>query len=98
MYSSTEPNSWSAMRRPLPGVSGLHPGLGPPLEHPDLGRGPGAVARHGAVLQPLEDIGGVAAHVVGGPQVEGEAHRLPVALAEQRLDVGGEAHLLVRSW
>ena len=35
--------------------------------------------------------------VVTGPQVEGEAHRLPVPLAEQRLDMGGEAHGLARA-
>src|SRR6266536_3238477 len=78
--------------------SGLHAGFGPALEHGDLGGGPGAVAGHGSVLEPLQDAGGVGADVTGGPQVEGEAHRLAVPVTEQRPDVRAEADRLAGGW
>ena len=137
MYSSTEPNLWSAMRCPLPAlphlagaraaVAGAAPHhAAPPGPYPDCGpvsavgavpapRGlraacrsrssagrprswPRARHRRRAWCRPAaaEDLGGVAADVVVRPQVEGEAHRLAVPLAEQRLDVRREADRLVR--
>src|SRR4051812_24868444 len=71
-----------------------HPGVDPAPEDVDPVGRPGAVAGHRAVLQPLQDVGGVPADVVGGPQVEGEEHRPAVVLAEQRTDVCGEPHRL----
>jgi hypothetical protein len=41
---------------PAPLGSWLRPGIGPPLEDLDLLGGPGAVAGHGAFLQPGEDV------------------------------------------
>ena len=54
--------------------------------------------RHRASSRPgqAEDLGGPGADVLEQPQVEGEAHGLPVALTEQRLDVCGKAHRLIR--
>ena len=75
---------------------GLEAGFGPAAEHLDLLVRPGAVAGHGAVAQPLEDAGRVRLHVGLRPQVERERHGLAVVLAEQRLDVRGEADRLVR--
>src|SRR5205814_1514322 len=66
------------------------------LEDLDLRFGPGTVAGHRAVPEPAEDLRGPGADVLERPQVEGEAHGLPVALAEQRFDVPGEAHRLIR--
>jgi hypothetical protein len=34
-------------------------------------------------------------HVIFGPQVEGSAHRFPVALAEERLDIDREVRRLL---
>src|SRR6516225_7868399 len=59
----------------------------PADEDVDLLLRPGAVAGHGAGLQPTEYGGGALADVDVRPQAEGEARRLPVAAAEQQLDV-----------
>src|SRR5215471_14902036 len=86
------------IRALVPWVSWPHPGVGPALEDLDLLGGPGAVAGHRALLKPGEDVGGTGADVVEGPQVEGEAHRLPVTRAEERPDMGREADRLIRPW
>src|SRR6266487_1142433 len=64
-----------------------HPLLHPGAELLDLIRGPGAVAGHVAVLEPLEDRGCVLLHVLVPPQVECPLHPGPVLVAEQRPDV-----------
>jgi hypothetical protein len=43
---------------------------------------PGAIAWHRPRLKACEDRVGVGADVFVGPEVEGEAHRVAVALAE----------------
>jgi hypothetical protein len=48
--------------------SGLEAGFGPAPEHLDLPGRPGAVAGHGAVIEALEDPGGVGLDIVAGPQ------------------------------
>ena len=65
--------------------------LEPVFEELDLIRGPGAIARHGAVPEAREDGVGISAHVVVRPEVEDEVHVEPVVLAEERLDVVLEA-------
>src|SRR5699024_9479325 len=61
--------------------------LDPLTEDRDALGGPGSVAWHRAGLEPVEDGVGVGRDVVERPEIEGEAHRIAVALAEQRLDV-----------
>src|SRR5437762_9732497 len=98
-YKQRGTDRFSRGRRPgSPGRSGLglETGFCPAAEHVDLLVRPGAVAGHGAVAQALEDAGRVRLHVGLRPQVERERHGLAVALAEQRLDVRGEADRLVR--
>jgi hypothetical protein len=71
-------------------------GVDPPAEDGDAFRGPRSVAWHRARLEPLEDGVGVRRDVVEGPQVEGETHRVAVALAKQWLYVPFEVQRLVR--
>src|SRR5580704_4318231 len=59
----------------------------PPLEEVSSLRWPGAITRHGAAPQSLEDAVRVRTHIFEGPQVEVPHHRLTVLLAKQRLDV-----------
>src|ERR1700758_736398 len=66
-------------------------GLTPALEYVDPVGGPGAVARHRPVSEPLENAVGALLDVLIAPEVEGEFHRGAVALAEHRLDVPLEA-------
>src|SRR5580704_10157448 len=68
----------------------------PPGEHLGPRLRPGPVARHGAVAQPLQDLGGVLPYLVAGPQVEREPHGRPVPLAEKRPYVPLEPHRLIR--
>jgi len=54
---------------------------------------PGQGPSHGMdpALIRSKDRAGVERYIVERPQVEGNAHRLPVRLTKQRLDVGGKA-------
>src|SRR5207244_5496723 len=71
------------------------PGLDPPPEDIDPVIWPAAVAGHGSCAHLGEDGIRVPADIVVGPEVEDEAHRLPVHGSEQRPDVLLEAHRLV---
>src|ERR1700722_7516138 len=83
---------------PVPGTASLGTaGPGPALEDRYLLGGPGAVAGHRAVADPVQDGRGISADVGVGPQVEDKAHRLAILVPEQRLDVLSEAHRLVRA-
>src|SRR6201999_126945 len=73
-------------------------GFDPPPEDSDtLGR-PRSVAGHRPGLEPAEDGVGVCRDLLGRPEIEGETHRVAVALPEQRLDVGLETHRPVLSF
>src|SRR5258708_10180379 len=74
--------------------SGLHLRRGPAREDLYPVPRPGAVAGHGPVAEAFQDVRGMSLDVLVGPEVEREAHRVLVPLAEQRLDVGGEADRL----
>ena len=84
---------WTSSSDDLCGFAGVDPAA----EDGDTLGGPCSVARHRAGLEPVEDGVGVRRDVVEGPEIEGEAHRVAVALAEQWLDVLLEADWLVRS-
>src|SRR5258708_10082572 len=71
--------------------SGLHLRRGPAREDLYPVPRPGAVAGHGPVAEAFQDVRGMSLDVLVGPEVEREAHRVLVPLAEQRLDAGGEA-------
>src|SRR6266568_3438299 len=50
--------------------SRLRSGLGPALENLDCAGSPGAIAGHRAVLEALQDVGGVGCHIAAGPEIE----------------------------
>src|SRR6516165_10218015 len=48
---------------------------------------PRAVARHRSAAKALENCHGMFAHIGVRPKVEGELHRLPIALTKERSDM-----------
>jgi hypothetical protein len=56
---------------------------------------PCAVARHRSVAKALQNCRSVFVHIGVRPKVEGELHRLPIALPKQRFDVPRERHDIV---
>src|SRR5260221_10331822 len=66
------------------------PDIDPAPEKLDLVARPRPVARHGSRTYRIEDGAGVDRHIVERPQIEDNAHRIPIGLTKQRLDVGGK--------
>src|SRR5262245_52732737 len=61
--------------------------LDPTTKDVDAFLRPCTVTGHGAVLQAVQDRGGMRHDVGMRPQIEGEAHRLPVRRPKERADM-----------
>jgi len=83
----------AAVRRAGAALPVRRPHRDPTLEHGDLLGRPGSVAGHRAGAEAAQDGVAVSHDIVVRPEVERPAHRLTVALAQERLDVGLHEHL-----
>src|ERR1700692_534613 len=74
-----------------------HSGVEPSAKDFDFVFWPRSIARHRAIVESPEDFRRMRAHIAIRPQIEYKAHRLAIHSSEERLDVLGESHRVVRT-